>query len=130
MLQRTLPAQPAAVKVAVSASQMVVLEAVTVGGFGLSPILIMISFDLGLIPQIVSHLAEYVPAVTLIIVPVALVLQTTVPLQPVAVNVAVSVPQIVNLLAVIVGVVGVTPVCISIVFDAELCPQLLLQVAV
>ena len=70
------------------------------------------------------------PAPTLIIVPVAFVLHLTVPLQPVAVKLTVSFPQTVNLLGVIVGVVGVTPVLISTKFDDELAPQLLLQVAV
>ncbi len=61
---------------------------------------------------------------------VAPVLQFNVPLQPLAVNVAVSVPQIVVLSDVIVGVVGLTPVLITITFDATLEPQLLLHVAV
>lgn len=130
LLQRILPAQPSAVNVAVCASQMIGEEVFTTGGFGLSPIVIITSFDLGLIPQIFSQVAEYVPAPTVIVVPVAFVLHFTVPLQPVAVNLTVSVPQTVNLAAVIVGVVGVTPVLISIELDAELAPQLLLQVAV
>ena len=130
MLHRILPAQPSAVNVAVCASQMIGEEVFTTGGFGLSPIVMITSFDLGLTPQIFSHVAEYVPAPTVIVVPVAFVLHFNVPLQPVAVNLTVSVPQIVVLFAVIVGVVGVTPVLISIELDAELAPQILLHVAV
>ena len=62
--------------------------------------------------------------------PVAPVLHFTVPLQPVAVSFAVSFPQTVNLDAVIVGEVGVTPMRISIALEAELDPQVLLHVAV
>ena len=61
---------------------------------------------------------------------VAPVLHFKVPLQPVAINVALSLPQIVNLFAVMLGVVGVTPVLITIGLDAELMPHKLLHVAV
>ena len=58
MLHKILPVQPSAVNVAVSASQMVNFVVLTIGGVGLSPVLIITSFDLGLIPQIVSQVAE------------------------------------------------------------------------
>ena len=65
----------------------------------------------------------------MILLVVAPVLQANVPLQPVAVKVAVSVPQILVLFAATVGAGGVVPVVIVITFDAPLVPQLLLQVA-
>lgn len=93
--------------------------------------MISISFDFGLTPHIVSQTTEYVPAaLTVIVLLVAFVLHFKVPLQPVAVNIAVSVPQIVVLFAVIVGVVGVTPVRITTEFDDELVPQIFVQDAV
>ena len=61
---------------------------------------------------------------------VALVLHFKVPLQPLAVNVAVSPAQIVVLSLVIVGVVGLTPVLITIEFDALLVPHTVVQTAV
>ena len=67
---------------------------------------------------------------TVILVVVALVLHFKVPLQPVAVNVAVSLPQILVLLLVNVGAVGVLPVMITIAFELPLVPHVLVQVAV
>ena len=67
---------------------------------------------------------------TVILVDVALVLHVKVPLQPVAVKVAVSLPQILVLLLVNVGAVGVLPVMITIAFELPLVPHVLVQVAV
>jgi hypothetical protein len=64
------------------------------------------------------------------LLPVAFVLHFTVPLQPVAVKVAVSVPQILVLLVLITGADGAVPVVIFITLLAPLTPQLLLHVAV
>ena len=64
------------------------------------------------------------------LVDVALVLHCKLPLQPVAVSVAVSAPQILVLLLVNVGVAGVLPVVITITFEAPLVPQVFVQVAV
>ena len=61
---------------------------------------------------------------------VAPVLHFKVPLQPVALKVALSLPQIVSLFVVILGVVGRGPVLIMIGLEAELLPQILLHVAV
>ena len=61
---------------------------------------------------------------------VAPVLHFTVPLQPVALNTAVSVPQSVSLVVAIVGVIGVTPVLITIGLELTLLPQMLLHIAV
>jgi hypothetical protein len=58
LLHRILPEQPSAVNVADSLSQITGFEVFTVGGFGLSPILMITSVDLSLIPQIVSQVAE------------------------------------------------------------------------
>ena len=70
------------------------------------------------------------PAVlTVILVPVALLLHFTVPVQPSAVNIAVSLLHKLGLLLEIIGAPGVTPVVMVITFDEPLVPQLLLQVA-
>ena len=130
LLQRTLPAQPSAVNVAVSLSQIKGFVVFTVGAFGFSPVLMITSTDLLLTPQIFSQVAEYVPAPTLITVPVAFVLHFTVPIQPVAVNFAVSLPQTVSLSTLIIGVFGFSPVRISILLDDELVPQAFVQEAV
>ncbi len=61
---------------------------------------------------------------------VAPVLHFKVPLQPVALKVALSPAQSVSLLVVMLGVVGVGPVLMMIGLDAELLPQILLHVAV
>ena len=131
VLQVIGPAQPVAVKVAVSLLHRLDLLLAITGAFGVVPVVIVTTFDAPLVPQLLPHVAEYVPAaVTVILVPVALVLQVTVPAQPVAVNVAVSLLHRLVLLLAIVGAFGVVPVVIVITFDAPLVPQLLLQVAV
>ena len=60
---------------------------------------------------------------------VAPVLQVSVPIQPVAVRVAVSLPHKLILLLATVGAVGVVPVVILTTFDAPLVPQAFTQVA-
>jgi hypothetical protein len=62
--------------------------------------------------------------------PVAPVLHVTVPLQLLAVNVALSVPQTSVLFAAMLGVVGLTPVLITIGSELVLLPHALLHVAV
>ena len=64
------------------------------------------------------------------LLPVAFVLHFNVPLHPVAVNVALSPAQIVVLSLVTVGVVGLTPVRITIELDALLVPHTVVQLAV
>jgi hypothetical protein len=79
----------------------------------------------------VSQTTEYVPAaLTLMLLPVAFVLHFNVPLHPLAVNTAVSPAQSVVLSLTILGVVGLTPVRITIEFDALLVPQTVVQLAV
>ena len=64
------------------------------------------------------------------LVPVAFVFHFTVPVHPVAVNVAVSPLHKLFFVVATVGAGGVVPVVIIIASDATLVPQLLLQVAV
>ena len=131
VLHDKLPAQPLAVNTALSPEQIPVLFELMLGAAGILPVLITISFDFGLTPHIVSHTAEYVPAaLTVMLAVVAPVLHFTVPLQPVALNNAVSVPQSVSFVVAIVGVLGVTPVLITIGLELTLLPQMLLHVAV
>jgi hypothetical protein len=108
VLQTMLPLpHPLACKVAVSLAHTLVLSLVKIGVDGKLPTLITIELLTGLEPHKFSHVAVYVPAVlTVIEVPLAFVLHFTVPVQPVAVNVAVPVPQIFVVLAAITGAVG------------------------
>jgi hypothetical protein len=107
------------------------LSAVTVGAFGLVPVVMVITFEAPLVPQVVVQVAVYVPAVvTVSVEPTAPVFQVTVPAQPVAVKVALAPLHKLVLLAEMLGAFGVLPVVIITEFDAPLVPQLLLQVAV
>lgn len=65
----------------------------------------------------------------MILLPVALVFHFTVPPQPVAVNVAVSVPQRFVFVAAITGADGVPPELIVNIFEVLLVPQILVHVA-
>jgi hypothetical protein len=130
LLHDKLPAQPLAVKVAVSVPHKAVLLAVTVGAFGTLPTVITIGVEAGLAPQLLLHVAVYVPAVlTVILLPVDELLHDKLPAQPLAVKVAVSVPHKAVLLAVTVGAFGLLPVVIVTTFDTGLSPQLLLHTA-
>jgi hypothetical protein len=64
---------------------------------------------------------------TVIIVPLAFVLHFTVPVQPVAVNVAVPVPQIFVVVDAITGANGLFNVWITTGVELSLVPQLLLH---
>ena len=131
VLHTKLPLHPLAVNVAFSPSQQMVLFDEITGAAGFAPVPITISFDFGLTPQIFSHTTEYVPAVlTLIVLLVAFVLHFKVPLQPLAVKVALSPAQIVVLSLVTLGVVGLTPVRMTIEFEALLVPHTVVQTAV
>ena len=131
VLHLILPLQPVALNVALSPLHKLVLFDEITGADGFAPVPITISFDFGLTPQIVSHTTEYVPAaLTLIVLLVAFVLHFKLPLQPLAVNVALSPVQIVVLSLVIAGVVGLTPVRMTIEFEALLVPQTVVQTAV
>ena len=130
-VQTIVPLQPLAVKIAVSLGQILVLFAAMIGAVGVLPCVIVIIVEAPLVPQAVVQIALNVPAVpTVMLVPVEPLLQVTVPPHPVAVSVAVSVPQILVLLLTTVGAPGVPPVVIMIGFEAPLTPQRLVQVAV
>ena len=66
----------------------------------------------------------------MILAPVALLLQVTVPVQPVAVKVALAPLHKLLLLVAIPGAAGVLPVVITIGLDTSLSPHVLLQIAV
>jgi hypothetical protein len=120
--------QPFAVSFTLSPSQHVVLSLLNTGASGLSPAFITIASDA--VPQIVVQVAVYVPDVpTMMLVPLAPVFQVNVPLQPLAVKVAVSPAHRVGLLLVTIGAVGVVPVVIVTTFEVPLVPQLLIHTA-
>lgn len=124
VLQVTIPVQPVADKFTFSVPQILVLFAETLGATGNAVFLITKALLFPLSPQLLLHVAVYVPAtLTEIVLVVAPVFHLTVPLQPEAVNVADSVPQSSTLLALIIGDTGAAPVVITIWFDAALSPQ-------
>ena len=57
LLQVTVPPQPVAVKIAVSAPHKLVLLLAMVGAFGEPPVVITIAFDAPLVPQADIHVA-------------------------------------------------------------------------
>lgn len=131
VLQVTVPVHVVAVNTADSVIQISVLLAVTVGAAGFPPVVIVTTDEATLVPQALLHVAVYVPAVdTDNVLPVAPELQVTVPEQPVAVKVAVSVPQRLVLFAATFGAEGAPPDVIVTTADAGLVPQVFLQVAV
>jgi hypothetical protein len=104
-----LPSQLLADNVASLPLQIVSAEAVIVGGARFITV-IKASFD-GLLTQPSSiQIAEYTligfAGLTIIVAPVALVFQVTVPSQPLAINVRDSPKQILSLPQVIIGIVG------------------------
>jgi hypothetical protein len=130
LLHTIVPAQPVAVNVAASLPHRLVLVVLIDGELEPVPIVITTAFEFPLSPQLVLQIAVYVPAVvTLMLVPVEALLHFTVPTQPEAVNVAVSVPHKLNLFELIVGDVGSVPLLMVMTFDAPLSPHLLLQTA-
>jgi hypothetical protein len=131
VLHVKLPTQPLTLNFVLSPTQIPVLPVIIKGALGLLPVLITISFDLGLTPQIVSHTTVYVPAtLTVIRLVVAPVLQFKIPLQPLALNIALSPTHNTSLFVNMSGVLGFTPVLITIGVDEELLPHSLLHVAV
>jgi hypothetical protein len=127
--------QAVAVRVTFSGLQMVVFDAVITGAFASHPpqsafVLIITGADTALVPHVFLHTAVYVPAtVTVNVLPVAFVLQVTVPEQPVAVNIADSVEHISALSEVKIGAEGVPPEVIVTFADAGLVPQSFLHTA-
>ena len=124
------PAQPLAVKVAVSLLHKLVLLVLIIGADGLAPVLITIALLATLSPQLLLQVALYVPpTLTVMLALVAPVLHLMFPAQPLAVKVAVSLLHKLVLLVLIIGAVGLVPVLITIALLATLSPQVLLQVA-
>ena len=131
VLHVIVPLQIELVSVAKFASQQIVRLVVMIGAEGFPPDVIVTVADAGLVPQVFLQVAEYVPTVvTDNVLVVAPVLHVVVPEQPVAVNVAVSVPQRLVLSAATVGAGGLPPDVIVITVDALLLdPQSFLQIA-
>jgi hypothetical protein len=127
----TVPVHPVAVKIAVSLLHRLILLLAIVGAIGVEPVVITIGADEPLVPQLLLHVAVYVPdVVTMMLAPVAVLLHVTVPKQPLAVKVALAPLHKLLLVVVIDGAVGVLPVLITTGVESALSPQLLLHVAV
>jgi hypothetical protein len=130
LLHNKLPVQPLAVIVATSLPQIFVLSGVITGAFGAVPFVMVTTLLAGLEPQLLLQLALNVPlAFTVMLAVVAPLLHNKLPVQPLAVIVATSLPQILVLSGVITGAFGLLSVLISKTAEATLLPQLLLQVA-
>ena len=98
-------------------------------GNGLVPTVIV--FEFPDVPQLVVHVAVYVPAPTSLVVPTPPPDHVIVPpTHPAAVSVALSVPHTVVLLDEITGATGAGPLLIVIEFDTAELPHELTQVAV
>ena len=105
----TPSAQPNAVKVAFSTPHTTVLFVDITGANGPGLVPIVIGFEFPEVPQLVVHVAVYVPAPTSFVVPTPKPADQVIvpPSQPEAVRVALSDPHIEVLLATIVGADGV-----------------------
>jgi hypothetical protein len=131
LLHLIVPLQPVAVKVAVSAPQILVLLALITGILGLVPVRITMLFDEATLPHELLQVAVYVPElVTVMLLLVAPVLHVKTPLQPVAVSFALAPSQQINLSELITGAVGAVPVLITTALLAPLTPQIFSQTAV
>lgn len=131
VLHFTVPPQPVAVKAAVSLPQSIVLVLAIVGAEGLPPEVIVITLDAPLVPQLLTQTALYVPTEpTVSVLPVAFVLHFTVPPQPLAVKIAVSLPHKLVLLAVTVGGDGSIFFLITTFWLGALSPQAFSHIAV
>ena len=126
------PTQPVAVSVALSVPHTVVLLDEITGADGAGPLLMVIEFDTAELPHELTQVAVYVPTPTSFVDPVPNVPDQVIvpPAHPVAVSVALSVPQIMVLFAEITGATGDGLVPIVIVFEFPEVPQLVVQVAV
>lgn len=133
VLQVTPPVHPVAVKVTVSPTQMLGLEAVTVGATPTVFTVIFALFEAGLSQIPTLQIAVYsvvIIGLTVIDAPVAPFDQTIVPAHvPLAVSVADSPEQIRDVLAEMVGAVGLPTVMVS-AFELPLVHPPTLQIAV
>jgi hypothetical protein len=125
------PSQPVAVNLAFSFAHTDDLSVANTGADGAEPVLMVIVFEADEVPQELTHVAVYVPIPTSFDAPVPkLPDHVIVPsAQPVAVNVALSVPQITVLLAAITGATGAGRFVIVTVFEFGLLPQIFSQKA-
>jgi hypothetical protein len=110
---------------------VVLLLAIT-GADGAGPFVIVTEFEADDVPHELTHVAVYVPMPTSFVAPVPNVPdQVIVPsAQPVAVNVAFSVPQTIVLFVDTTGATGAGLAPIVIVFELPEVPQLVVHVAV
>jgi hypothetical protein len=125
------PVHPVAVNVALSVPHTSVLFEDMLGAAGFAPVLIVMVFDASDVPQVVVHMAVYVPAPTSFVRPVPPADHVIVPpVHPVAVNVALSVPHTSVLFEDMLGAAGFAPVLIDTELDATDVPQVVVHVAV
>ena len=125
------PTQPVAVKVASSPSQQIVRSVLIEGFVGAGNKSTFTELEASDVPQVVVHVAVYVPAPTSFVRPVPPADHVIVPpVHPVAVSVALSVPQTSVLLEDMLGAVGATPFPIVTELDTPEVPQIVVQVAV
>jgi len=125
------PSQPVAVRVAFSVPHTLAVLVAMVKLAGALSCVMVTAAETADVPHTVTQVAVYVPAVTTCVVPVPPFDQWIVPpAQPVAVKVAVSLPQRTDLLVVSTGASGLLPSPITIGADASDEPQAFTQVAV
>ncbi len=130
VLHNRLPLHPLAVIVAVSVPHKLVLSLLRTGATGAPPVVIMTALLTPLVPQALLQVAEYIPELlTVIVFVVAPVLHNKLPLHPLAVIVAVSVPHKLVLSLFRTGATGAPPVVMMIALLTPLAPQALPQVA-
>ena len=102
-----------------------------VGAVGTVPGTTIIVFEAGLLPQMFSHTAVYVPAPTLIVLVVSPVLHLSVPVvQALADKVTFSFAHTGPVLPVITGAVGLLNFCIVTGVELLLVPHVVVHVAV
>jgi hypothetical protein len=126
--QFRIPEQPVAVTVAFSSPHTVNLSALTAGASGFSEVPMVTAMDAPDVPQLVEHVAVYVPGPTWIDDPVAPLDQFTVPAHPLAVSVAFSSPHTFSLSAVTAGAAGLFVVPMVTDWDAADVPQAVVHV--
>lgn len=124
------PLHPVAVKVAFSVPQTVDLSVLTEGAEGRSAVPMVMATELAEVPQAEAQTAVYVPAPTFMLTPVAPLDQVTVPAQPLAVKVAVSVPHTKVLFARILGAAGVSEVPMVVATELAEVPHAVVHVTV
>lgn len=131
VLHLMVPVQPDTTKSAFSAPQTDVLFDEITGADGVVPLFTTTPSPAALSPQLLLHVAVYVPCtVTEMVEVIAPVFHFTVPTVQVAVSVAASVLHRLVFVAVIVGTDGAGVTLITTAFEFPLSPQLFVHVAV